>query len=335
MVSTVLSSAPDHGADRGHGLFARMFDDGTKVLTNVRVAGKPADRKPGSGLIGASMALLALLAIGLFAVSLRAQYAFVLAQGKPSNVSLIEAVSLDLAMCTFSTLSLGLARAGKPARVERALILVTAAGSAGMNYLAADTASLRSVAVYVLPPILLSIVIDRVVAGVRRHVLGDQETSPWSAFGKGAIYGLRLLVAAPSTLAGVRRAILLAAPLPEKPEPKPALVIFPDLPKVGPVLPVPPKADEPKAIEPTKVIVRTKASTRPRAATRARSGAPSKTQRFLELVERERGPLAQVSLDDVYKLSKELAEGKIGLDAGSARTALRKAILAAQGGEAR
>ena len=50
------------------------------------------------------------------------------------------------------------------------------------------------------------------------------------------------------------------------------------------------------------------------------------------MVAEESGLLVQIALTDVYAVSKALS-AKVGLDAGSARTALRKAVLAAQAGD--
>ena len=88
-------------------------------------------------------------------------------------------------MAVFSLLALGLAMAGQSARIERALIVVCAVASAGQNYAAAVVTSPRSVAAYVMPPLFLALVVDRVVAVVRRHVLGDAERSVWAAVGRG------------------------------------------------------------------------------------------------------------------------------------------------------
>ena len=140
--------------------------------------------------------------------------------------SAIEAIGLDAGMAVFSLLALGLAMAGQSARIERALIVVCAVASAGQNYAAADVVSPRSVAAYVMPPLFLALVVDRVVAVVRRHVLGDAERSVWAAVGRGLaavakglglvlLYLLRLFLAPPSTSAGLRRLVLIAAPLPE------------------------------------------------------------------------------------------------------------------------
>ena len=209
---------------RGSGLFEVGRVNGERFVTNVRrIAG--ADRAPGSALVSAATILLGLLAAGLFVVSLAAQYRYVFAVKHQSVPSAIEAVGLDVGMAVFSLLALGLAMAGQSARIERALIVVCAVASAGQNYAAADVTSPRSVAAYVMPPLFLALVVDRVVAVVRRHVLGDAERSVWAAVGRGLaavakglglvlLYVLRLVLAPPSTSAGLRRIVLIAAPLP-------------------------------------------------------------------------------------------------------------------------
>ena len=94
-----------------------------------------------------------------------------------------------------------------------------------MNVSAADTASPRSVVAYAVAPIALAVVVDRVVAVIRRHVLADEEASAWTAMGRAllavsrlagvaALYSLRFVLAPPSTATGLRRMVLDAAPLP-------------------------------------------------------------------------------------------------------------------------
>lgn len=217
---------PDGPGD-GPGLFA--VDDGARqVITNVRRLVGSA-RTPGSVLIACAAWLLALLAAGLFFVSFAGQYTYLFAaRHHQGAASMIEAAMLDAGMIVFSLLALGLARAGKPARTERALILACSLGSAGMNFGAADTASPRSVAAYVAAPVFLAVVVDRVIAVIRRHVLGDAEASAWTALGAAAVtsaraaglillYSLRMVLAPRSTATGVRQVILAAAPLPEPP----------------------------------------------------------------------------------------------------------------------
>ena len=59
--------------------------------------------------------MLFVLGVGLFAVSLDAQYRYVFHAKHQSAVSWVEALALDVGMAIFSLLALGLARAGKPA----------------------------------------------------------------------------------------------------------------------------------------------------------------------------------------------------------------------------
>ena len=211
-------------APHGPGLFEVIHANGQRGLTNVRrLAG--ADRTPGSRLIATAGVLLGLLAAGLFVVTLAAQYRYVWDAKHQAIPAMIEAGALDVGMAIFSLLALGLAMAGQSARTERALIVVCALASAGQNYAAADVTSPRSVAAYVVPPVFLALVVDRVVAVVRRHVLGDAERSVWGTIGRtvaaavkgaavGLLYLLRLVLAPASTTTGLRRWVLVLTPLP-------------------------------------------------------------------------------------------------------------------------
>ena len=64
----------------------------------------------------------------------------------------------------------------------------------------------------------------------------------------------------------------------------------------------------------------------------ARDG--TKTARFLALVIEQQGPLAAIPVPSVSRISATIAP-QVGLNAGSARAALRRAVLAAQDGGAR
>jgi hypothetical protein len=186
-------------------------------------------RAPGSVLIAAAAWLLALTGGGALFVSFSAQYAYIVTVRHQAVASVIEALLLDLLMITFTLLALGLSRAGQSARAELALILGCAAASSYMNVSAADLASPRSVAAYAIAPVALAVVVDRVVAVLRRHVLADQEPSAWSTAGRAVaimgrfagqvlLYCLRFALAAPETARGLRRMVLDAAPLPAPPE---------------------------------------------------------------------------------------------------------------------
>lgn len=294
------------------------------VHLSLRRPREDSGKAPGSRLITVATVLLGLLAAGLFVVSLQAQYMYIWAEKHAAIPSMIEAVGLDVGMAIFSLLALGLAMAGQSARVERALIVACAAGSSLMNYAAANGGSPRSVAAYVVPPIFLAIVVDRVVAVVRRHVLADTERSAWAAFGRAigrvALYGLRFALAAPSTCTGLRQQVLIMTPLPEAPVPALPSVLElaiedsqPDEPGAEP--------EVPEAAEPA----------RERPGRHRQPDGESKTAKFLRLVEDRHGPLAAINPAKVSQIAADLAP-EVDLHPGSARSALRPLVLAAQNG---
>ena len=216
-----LAEVPPYVVEHVNG--TKFAFDNFRQLEDVHLEGK--ERPPGSVLIGWASWLLALIGAGALYVSYTAQQKYVFAARHQDVASIIEAVLLDLLMIVFTLLALGLSRAGKSSRTERALILACAAASAYMNVSAADTASPRSVAAYAVAPIALAVVVDRVVAVIRRHVLADEEASAWTAMGRAlqavsrlagvaALYPLRFVLAPPSTATGLRRMVLDAAPLP-------------------------------------------------------------------------------------------------------------------------
>jgi hypothetical protein len=212
---------------RGPGLFEITHANGDRAVTSIRrLAG--AERAPGSALIVVAAWLLALIGAGALYVSFSAQREYVFGARHQDAASIIEALLLDLLMIVFTLLALGLSRAGKSSRAERALILACAMASACMNVSAADTASPRSVAAYAVAPVALAVVVDRVVAVIRRHVLAGDEPSAWTALGCAIaaaaglaglvlLYSLRFALAAPETARGLRRMVLGAAPLPVLP----------------------------------------------------------------------------------------------------------------------
>ena len=211
----------------GPGLPGIAGDEDERLATNVRRRAATG-RAPGSALIAVAAWLLALTGGGALFVSFSAQYAYIFKVRRQDAASVIEALLLDLLMIVFTLLALGLSRAGKSARAERALILACAAASSYMNVSAADVASPRSVAAYAIAPLALAVVVDRVVAVIRRHVLADQEPSAWSTVGSAVaaaariaglvlLYCLRFALAAPETARGLRRMVLDAAPLPRAP----------------------------------------------------------------------------------------------------------------------
>jgi hypothetical protein len=195
-------------------------------MQSVRPWLAEAGRRPGARLIWASTAGLAVLAVATFYVSFRAQFTFMYAVKHQDLPALIEALIADVAMVVCSLLALGMACAGQTATVARLLVVVFAGLSAGMNYLAADVASVRSVAVYVMPPAVFAVCTDQTVAVIRRHGLGIAEDSAWSVLGRVVLaaarlagmvllYGLRFTLDPAETAKGLRRMVLAAAPIPE------------------------------------------------------------------------------------------------------------------------
>ena len=92
--------------------------------------------------------------------------------------------------------------------------------------LIADVASVRSVAVYVMPPAVFAVCTDQVVSVVRRFGLGISEDSAWAVLGRSVVaaarlagiivlYSLRLVLAPAKTAGGLRKMVLAAAPIPQ------------------------------------------------------------------------------------------------------------------------
>ena len=151
-----------------------------------------AVRRPGARLIWASTGGLTVLAAATFYVSFRAQFTFMYAVKHQDLPALIEALIADVAMVTCSLLALGMACAGQSAKVARLLVVVFAGLSAAMNYLAADVSSFRSVAVYVMPPVVFAVCTDQTVAVIRRHGMGIAEDSAWTVLGRLVLAAVRL-----------------------------------------------------------------------------------------------------------------------------------------------
>ena len=209
---------------RGRGLFEVGRATGERMITNVRrIAG--AEPRPRldpdrvSGLAAGPGGRRAVLSASPRSGSTCS------APGTRTRASIIEALLLDVLLIVFTLLALGLSRAGKSSRTERALILACAIASAYMNVSDADTASPRSVVAYAVAPVALAVVVDRVVAVIRRHVLGVDEPSAWTTLGRALVaaarlsgvallYSLRFALAPTSTAKGLRRWVLVVTPLP-------------------------------------------------------------------------------------------------------------------------
>jgi hypothetical protein len=171
------------------------------------------ERKPGRVLIWVAALLLLGLAAAQGYVSFRAQFAYIDAAKHARVPSILEALGLDTGAVIFALLGLAHARMGRPARIERILNVACALGSATMNLLGADLGSPRSVAVYILPAVLYAACSDRLIA-TAAIAGGVPEVSVWRFLGTALLYGLRAVVALPSTAKGLRVRLLEATPLP-------------------------------------------------------------------------------------------------------------------------
>jgi hypothetical protein len=158
----------------------------------------------GTLLLVIASLLLAADGSAMGVVSWHAQYAFVFAAKGQVIASALEALGLDAGAVIFALLGIALARLGRRAVVERMLVVACAAGSCVMNLLGANLGSPKSVAVYVMPPVLFAAMSDRLIAVIRRAGMGkreDSETqrSAWRVIGLALLYLLRFVLAAPST----------------------------------------------------------------------------------------------------------------------------------------
>ena len=148
---------------------------------------------------------------------------------------------------------------------------------------------------------LIAVVRTQVLA--RHHhlnaALAAEAATPLAILGGLILWLLRLALAPASTLAGFRAWVLAECPTAPG--------------RRTPSAPAPQAAPAPHV---------------------AKVRSETKTSRFLSLVAERHGPLAAVPLDRVAAISAALAP-VADLNSGAARTALRKAILAARNGDPR
>jgi hypothetical protein len=189
----------------------------------------------------------------------------------------------------------------------RILNVASVGTSVFMNAIAAAP-GWRNLAIWAMPPIAYALASDTLISVVRawalaRHqhlgpALADDTATPLAILGGLFLWLLRLALAPKSTLAGFRAWVLTECP-------------------VAPGRRAP--AALPQAILSPHV---------------ARARVETKTSRFLSLVTERHGSLASIPLDRVAGISAALAP-HVDLNTGAARTALRRAVLAARNGESR
>jgi len=264
----------------------------------------PGDDPSGLWLRNAA-AGLCVLAAAAAAVSFTAQYRMVNATRHLPAIAALEAAIPDAAALVFACLGIALALHGRRALRARALNLAAVGTSVFMNALAAAP-GWRNLAIWAMPPIAYALASDTLIGVVRAWTLARQHhlttalaadaVTPLAIMGGLVLWLLRLALAPASTVSGFRAWVLEESPVaPGRRAPRPGLA-----------------AATPQTV--------------PRKAT--------KTARFLSLVAERNGPLASISIDRVAQISAALAP-HADLNTGAARTALRRAILAAQNGDKR
>ena len=259
---------------------------------------------------------LCVLAAAAAAVSFTAQYRMVYGARRLAVIAGLEAAIPDAAAVVFACLGVALAMHGRRAIRARVLNVAAVGTSVFMNAIAASP-GWRSLAIWAMPPIAYALASDTLIGVVRAWViarhqalnarLADDEATPLAALGGLILWSLRLTVAPVSTLAGFRAWVVEECPVaPGRHALRPTPAVHPKPTRQAITPPPPPKS--------------------------VRTG--TKTARFLALAADRHGPLASLPLDQVSKLSAELAP-QVGLNTGSARAALRRAVLAAQDGDPR
>jgi hypothetical protein len=254
-----------------------------------------------------AVAGLGVLAAAAAVVSFTAQYQMIFAARRLALIAALEAAIPDAAALVFASLGIALALHGRRALRARALNVASVAVSVFMNAIAA-VPGWRALAIWAMPPVAYALASDTLIGVVRawaiaRHKalnirLADDQVTPLAVLAGLVLWLLRLALAPASTLAGFRRWVIEECPV----APGRRLAAGRPIPAIS-------------------------------ASRRTRRGPRSgtKTARFLALVAERHGALAAVPVTDVSRICTALAP-EIGLHAGAARTALRKAVLAEQNG---
>jgi hypothetical protein len=213
-------------------------------------------------------------------------------------IAALEAAIPDAAALVFACLGIALALHGRRALRARTLNLAAIAASVFMNAIAAEP-GWRNLAIWALPPVAYALASDTLIGVVRAQALALHRHLADETATPLAILGGLILWLLRLTLAPISTlAGFRAWVLQECP--------------VAPGRRVP--------------TLRPAASPHPRKAT--------KTARFLDLVTERHGPLASIPVHRVAGISADLAP-QLDLNTGAARTALRKAVLAARNGDPR
>jgi hypothetical protein len=249
---------------------------------------------------------LCLLAAAAAVVSFTAQYRLIQATRHLAVVAGLEAAIPDAAALVFACLGIALALHGHRALRARALNLASVGASVFMNAIAAAP-GWRNLTIWAMPPVAYALASDTLIGVVRawalaRHqdlntALAAETATPLAILGGLILWLLRLTLAPVSTLSGFRAWVLAECP-------------------TAPGRRIP--SASPPQVAPSPHVAKVRSET--------------KTSRFLSLVAERQGPLASVPLNRVAAISAHLAPAA-DLNTGAARTALRKAVLAARNGD--
>ena len=251
------------------------------------------------------------------AVSYAAQYRLVYTARHLAVAAGLEAAIPDAAALVFACLGVALAQHGRRAIRARLLNVASAGASVFMNVIAAAP-GWRDLAVWAMPPAAYALASDTLIGVVRTGVIARypdapglaEETTLLTVAGGLVLWLLRLSLAPRSTLTGFRAWAIDECPVaPGRRAARTARVV----PQVVPVVPPAQVAAHPSPGRPSG----------------SRPG--TKTALFLALVAERHGPLAGIPLESVGRISSEVAP-HAGLNTGSARAALRRAVLTAQNG---
>ena len=169
-----------------------------------------------------AMVALGLLATAAAVVSFEAQYRMVFAAKDVAPIAALEAAIPDVAALVFASLGIALALHGRQAIRARVLNIGAVATSIAMNMLAAGH-GFRDLAIWIMPPIAYALASDTAIGVIRSHAIARQrelrealagdETTPLAILVGAALWMLRLVLAAPSTLQGFRSWIVDSSPV--------------------------------------------------------------------------------------------------------------------------
>ena len=308
-LSLSLVTLPDAGT--GHGIIGPLPAPGPRLTLFGPVGlalvsppghgnqptppGRPRDR---SGLwLRNAAAGLGVLAAAAAAVSFTAQYRMVDATRHLPVIAALEAAIPDAAALVFASLGIALALHGRRALRARALNLAAVGTSVFMNVLAAAV-GWRNLAIWALPPVAYALASDTLIGVVRAWAIARHQH-----------LGTALAADAPTplTVLGGLALWLLRLAL------APASTLAGFRAWVLEECPVAPGRRAPA----------------PRPAPAPPPRKVTKTARFLALATERHGSLASIPLDAVAGISADLAP-RVGLHPGTARAALRKAVLTAK-----